>query len=127
MQVDTVSGAIYLDQITAETLGMESVSGAMRALSGRIGEVRCDTVSGSITLEPGADIRQIRAESVSGSIRVRLPENEGFTARYSTSDGRFNCDFPAQIKDKHEAVYGNGAARIDLSAVSGEIRIERLN
>lgn len=128
LTVESVSGETRLEQVTSDRLGVECISGSIRVTGSQVGELRCETVSGSVILEPGTTVQRIDVESVSGSVRVSLPETiSGFVARYSTVSGGFDCDFPVEIPQKNKAVYNGGGIDIEVSTVSGGIRIEKVS
>ena len=58
---------------------------------------------------------------------ITLPENEGFTARYSTMSGGFRTDFPVSGLGgkKGQAVYGSGKTQLEFSSTSGSISVKK--
>lgn len=125
MDVEAVSGRVELSRITAGEMDIEGVSGSVEIEDSELGELSCSMVSGKFTIEPGANVRRISAETISGTLRIILPENDGFTARYSEGSGRFSCDFPVEMTGKRTAVYNGGGAEFELETVSGSLRIEK--
>lgn len=143
VQIENVSGGIYLNEITADTLDIDTVSGGVEGnkitakevksnavsgkttLKGKIEKLRVETVSGGIDLTPGAKVREIRTESVSGGVNIHLPENEGFTADFDKVSGSFSSDFETSGK-KDTYTYKNGAIKIDAEAVSGGLHIYKV-
>lgn len=143
IELETVSGSIMLTSATCQSLRVNAVSGALRAgdlraatissenvsgrtqLQGIFEKVDCESVSGSILVDADHTLKKMEAESISGSIKLLLPENDGFTAKYSSASGGFHCnDFPVQIAEK-KAVYQDGGIDIRLSTVSGSMNIEK--
>ncbi len=109
--------------MTAQKLHTDNVSGSTR-VTGSIGEADMGSVSGGLTLAPGANLNKADLESVSGSATIELPENDGFSVRHSSVSGGFNCDFETSTS-KNSAVYKNGGADIDVETVSGGIKVVR--
>lgn len=125
LSLDGVSGAVSGTELYADTLGVDTVSGGV-TLGGVFGQVAFDGVSGGMELD--CNIRcpdSIVAESVSGDLLLRLPENQGFTVRHDSVSGNFQCEFPV-LGDKDEAVYNDGGAEIRLSTISGAIVLEKI-
>ena len=113
LSLDGVSGAVSGMELYADTLGVDTVSGGV-TLGGVFGQVAFDGVSGGMELD--CNIRcpdSIVAESVSGDLLLRLPENQGFTVRHDSVSGNFQCEFPV-LGDKDEAVYNDGGAEVRL-------------
>lgn len=125
VNVDAVSGRIALESVTADSLTVTGISGETRIEQSQIRNVNCELVSGSIYIEPGADVRELNTQTVSGSIRLILPEHAGFTARYNEGSGHFRCDFPVEMKGKRTAVYNGGGAEFEFSSISGSVSIEQ--
>lgn len=125
MDLETVSGRTRLSKLLVGSLSVDGVSGSLEIEKSELGEVECGMVSGTMRIEPGAGIRSIDASTVSGSIRITLPEIPGFTARYAEGSGRFKSDFPVEFPSKRTAVYGDGSAEFEFSTISGSIQIEK--
>ena len=81
-----------------------------------------NSTSGNIEVSLGG-IRQLEINATSGSIRAALPENPGFTARVSTTSGDVTCAIPAS-KEGDRYVCGDGSAKVEITATSGDVRIE---
>ena len=124
LDLETVSGGIRGENIQATELDLESVSGAID-ISGGFQEVSGNSVSGNLTLRSDICPRKVDAETVSGGVRLQIPENDGFTAQYHTTSGQFYSNFPTTA-EKKRAVYKNGGAEFSFDTVSGSIDIERL-
>ncbi len=98
-------------------------------LSGTIHQVVVKTVTGDITaeLQTMPDAKQL--ESVSGDIKVVLPENDGFTIQYKRMAGDLKSDFNlmTSLNSKSgNAVYRNGELRVYYyETISGDIKILR--
>lgn len=149
LDAGTVSGSLIVEGCSAEKLNAHSVSGTnscrgfsaekaeLTTVSGSLAahgnaeKFKVSTVSGSATLTVDQCPEKANLSSVSGSIKLRLPENAGFTADYSSSSGSFYTDFGAQIKTDGKrkksgrAVFGNGETKLDLHTTSGSLKILR--
>jgi DUF4097 and DUF4098 domain-containing protein YvlB len=125
MKVETVSGNIQIDNAAVEELKLEAVSGDINFI-GNADDVDAETVSGTINLTSHTCPHTLDFESVSGDIKLRIPENDGFELRLETVSGDFSCAFPT-TKERKEYVYKNGRADFKVETVSGDIKIERLD
>ena len=121
--VASVSGGITLEHMNANTVNIETVSGGA-SLSGVCERFQINTVSGdgrvSLTQMPKA----IQGNSVSGSLTITIPENDGFTAKLTSLSGSIHSDFGEGSGAKN-LVYKDGGATIQLSSISASITIHR--
>ena len=124
LNLETVSGGIRGENIQATELEMESVSGGID-ISGGFQEVSGNSVSGNLILRSDVCPRKVEAETVSGEVRLQIPENDGFIAQYHTTSGQFYSSFPTTT-EKNRAIYKNGGAEFSFDTVSGSINIEKL-
>jgi DUF4097 and DUF4098 domain-containing protein YvlB len=121
LEINTASGAVQAAKLRFEYVEANGVSGAI-ALGGDVQEIECASISGAIEITPGENVKKVEAESVSGEISIRLPEDKGFRAQYTSVSGLFSCAFEARF-DKNQAAYGDESAAIKLQTVSGAIQI----
>lgn len=104
LKIEIVSGETVCENLSCDTLDLESVSGSIR-YAGQVGSVDAETVSGDCTLVLPADI-------------------PGFTAKCDGLSGKVRCDFPGQLEDK-TVIYGDGSCHIKMDSVSGNLAIEK--
>jgi len=119
--MESVSGNIDAADITSSTLRAKTVSGRVEAKA-NIEKAKLNTVSGAVKLYTGKNVKDIAAGTVSGNILLGLPENDGFTVRYSSVSGGFHCEFPVEMSGKR-GNYKNGDRDISFETVSGSINI----
>lgn len=86
LTMEAVNGDIIAGRIHAEQCRAESISGDIE-ITGQWGQMKCETVSGTIRAFAGAETEQMDLETVSGNITLELTDNEGFTAAYGTVSG----------------------------------------
>ena len=113
------------------------------------GEVSAETVEGNVLLD-GVDARTVEISSVNGSLFFRgpfrnggvysfsthdgdvvigMPERPDVSVSVATFDGDFSSSFPVRLEQpRHRRrinfVLGTGAARLQLEAFDGSIRLE---
>lgn len=121
----TVSGDAYIDITSAEKLTVNSVSGDVTVTAGRLEEVETDAVSGDMKLHFARTPEKINADSVSGDLILRLPENAGFTANVDTVSGRVSGSLPMEKQGKSRYVCGNGSCDIRVDTVSGSVQLDK--
>ncbi|MCQ4894368.1 DUF4097 family beta strand repeat-containing protein [Anaerotruncus sp. DFI.9.16] len=122
-ELDTVSGSVRSSGLTAGSAETDSVSGPVQ-LEGSFGRIQYDTISGSFRVGSAICPERIEGSSVSGSVHITIPENDGFTADYDRVSGDFSSDFPT-TGDKGRRVYKDGGARFSFDTISGDISILR--
>ncbi len=127
LNASTTSGSLELKATTAQELHISTTSGSCQ-YTGAAQELKASTVSGELLADLTQCPAQAAMESVSGSVRLGLPENDGFTAVYSSVSGDFQSDFPTTGsvgKRDGTVVYGTGSAKLRFSTTSGEIAVSR--
>lgn len=128
LQLHTVSGTNSCKGFSAGKADLGTVSGSLKA-HGNAEKFKVSTVSGSASLMVDQCPEKATMHSVSGSLKIRLPENAGFTADFNSMSGSFNTDFPAQVstegkrKKSGRAVFGSGLTRIELHTTSGSMNV----
>jgi len=90
--------------------------------------VRANTASGNILVE-GEGQDSWRLSTASGNVTVRLPGQQGFTLHAHTVSGNVHTDREMTVQGtlgKHEleGKVGGGGFLLDVSTVSGSIRVE---
>lgn len=122
IDLETVSGNIEGANITANNIDAETVSGKIRWTDGSFQSVDAESVSGAINASFATMPSDIKVETVSGSMTLGLPENEGFKVDYDKVSGDFDCEFNVKI-NKNMAMYKNGVNKIKMNTVSGDMNI----
>lgn len=126
VRIDSVSGRVVLHECSADDVTVGSVSGAVEVYALQLKKLTATSVSGSQTLQMSCVPESIRAEAVSGSVTICLPENAGFTANADSVSGSVKGSMPmTRSGDRYTA--GNGECRISVETVSGGIRFDVLD
>lgn len=123
LSLSTVSGNIRCTETSARKLEMESVSGKVD-VDGTFNYVNSDSVSGNVTIRSASCPQEVDAESVSGEIRLSIPENSDFKAVMDSASGDLSCAFPGTMQRK-SVVVGNGTSKFEFDTVSGDVQIEK--
>lgn len=119
LSLETVSGNIQIGSLSAEKLDVSTVSGNTK-FSGAVPEISWESVSGSLTMTDTVYPREIKGESVSGDLYLKLPD-AGFTLKASTG-GEVSCDV-GTVKNGKSQVYGDGRTQISFHSVSGRLTL----
>ena len=103
-KVDTASGGLTVDEITAET-------------------VKVDNASGSISFGKIA-AEEVHIDSASGSIKLGLADQEaGAEIEYESISGSFKCNLPYEKSGKTYRI-GRGLMKVQIEVVSGSVTVE---
>lgn len=118
LDIGSTSGALAVDGGSYDTVQAGSVSGAVKLEAEKMQNVKASTTSGAIVISVDGMPDRIDANTVSGSVLLRLPENDGFTLDTDTVSGSVNNDF-AMAHD----MYKEGGSTVSVDTVSGSINI----
>jgi hypothetical protein len=127
LRASTGSGSVTLRQTAPGDVEVSTGSGTLE-LEGVHGAVRAQTASGNIRVE-GEGQDSWRLSTASGNVTVRLPSRQGFTLHAHTVSGRIDTAREMTVQgviNKHnlEGKVGDGGFMLDVSTVSGSIRVE---
>lgn len=110
VKAETVSGDLELDGGPFKSLAAESVSGDLRLLGVRL-----------------ATGGELRAETLSGEIAVRLGQVPDALVSLQTFSGAVRSDFGTDSASRREleTTLGSGKGRIELNSFSGDVYLGR--
>lgn len=111
IQAHSVSGDVRLEHLRASSLQANSVSGDI--------EAQLDALTGS---------GDLAFRSVSGDVTLSVPKDFAADLRMRTVSGELTSDFPVTLnggfgRRQIDARIGGGGRRLDISTVSGDVRI----
>lgn len=139
--LNTISGIIAVN-VESESLVTNSISGNTKIVktgkylncsttSGYVKiyspfqNINVGVVSGGIKLVIGSKTQTVKLSTVSGSIKIALRDNVGYTICSATVLGRIKNKYNNEMyKNGKNCVYGNGQVKISASTVSGSIKLE---
>ncbi len=136
VEFDGASGTCEFVNCTVDQLDIDTASGDIR-FGGSLSELDCDAASASFIAELTNLPRRMEMDSMSGNLDVTLPEDAGFTVTMDGMRKNFTTDFPTTCNSSHHQdhghsgcdqkthVHGNGACRIKMDAMSGEVIIRK--
>jgi len=144
----SISGSVYVEEITGDAklnttsgkVHAEGVKGSVEAhsVSGRVvlreislaEEIKAESISGSIKMQgelsPGGNYE---FKTISGGIRLDLPSKSDFELEANTMSGAVQCDFELKVsgkisRKKIHGVAGKGGTSLKVSSLSGGITIK---
>jgi DUF4097 and DUF4098 domain-containing protein YvlB len=127
LHATTGSGNVTLEQTAPGDVEVSTGSGSVE-LRGVHGSVRAQTASGNINVD-GEGSRSWRLGTASGGVTVRLPGRQGFNLHAHSVSGSIYTAREMTVQgtlSKHEleGKVGDGGFLLEVSTVSGPIRIE---
>lgn len=129
VDIRTKSGDVELRDMVVSGLSVDKISGDLD-FTGAVLSVQLKSKSGDTRLRTHSLPRALDIDSVSGDVRVILPENDGFSIQYRRISGDFKSDFSlmtslnsrkgvASYKGASEPVYTISTTSGDISVLRG--------
>jgi putative adhesin len=126
VRAETVSGDMRVEG-SPRVLVISTVSGEIVVPGSVRGTAQVTTTSGSVRLGLGREAGDVRVETVSGDLDVRLPAGSGAALDAHTTSGTIDASVPLQIgrATRHAltATVGPGGPALVLRSVSGDIHL----
>lgn len=124
-EIDTVSGRVTAENLTAASLECDTVSGDIKA-AGAIERFDLDSTSGSAQITTSVPLKTLETDTVSGDVTLTLPENSGFSLEFDTVSGDLDSELPLAKKNgKH--ICNDGTAKFEADSTSGDFTIKKFN
>lgn len=132
VRADTVSGSLEAQSVTG-TLRYNSVSGDLTVIDGSGSSVRADSVSGDmvVDVDPAGEPTDIRLNTVSGEVAIRLPHPADARVEANTASGAVSSAFDdLRVSGQWGAkqltgTLGAGTGTLKATTVSGSIALLR--
>ncbi|MBR7081794.1 MAG: DUF4097 family beta strand repeat protein [Oscillospiraceae bacterium] len=121
LSVDTVSSKCVVSDQGADKLYINTVSGKIEA-DGDFREIDADSVSGRVDITCGTLPDDMDIDTVSGGVRLTLPENDGFSVEFDSVSGDLKSDL-ALARFEERYTYKNGGPDFAVDTVSGDLNI----
>ena len=124
VRIDTGSGSVVAERITADRLSIDTGSGGVDIDVANVQDLSVDTGSGSVeAYEIACDNASI--DTGSGSVRLELVRMGRGRYDVDTGSGGIRVHLPRQISASFEADTGSGGISVDIEGVSLTRRQER--
>jgi hypothetical protein len=148
LQVTTISGDVTLEGGKVDGATVKTTSGEID-LDGAVGPLDLGTVSGDISVRDAHEAKLTLAttsgdidyegdlardganqlSTISGDVKLRLPDTSGFRLDASTVSGEMHSDFDLSGGQAGlgtlDGQAGDGGASVNVNTTSGEISLER--
>ncbi len=143
LDVDAASATVTIQNMSIQEVDFDGASGTCDFINCDFKELDIDTASGDITFQGWLDEldcdaasasvravfenvpRSIDMDSMSGDLDITLPENAGFTVTMDPMSSDFVSDFSYSQKGKNTYYRGDGACKISMDAMSGDVYVRK--
>ena len=129
IQCKTVSGELRIESLGSGHLTLKTTSGNINILD-ILGDLKIDSVSGNVNVEYKVFAQDINIKTISGKVKIGLPENAEFYLKTNTVSGEVDTDFPITIisfgkMNQLEGTVGKEDNKIIADTVSGDIYLKK--
>ncbi|MBP7175021.1 MAG: DUF4097 family beta strand repeat protein [Thermoclostridium sp.] len=129
VKLGSTSGSTTVRGGTTEKVTSTSISGSVN-MNLQEGSTELSTTSGGISVSFDKGFEDFKANSVSGSVTLQIPEDCEFKVNVNTISGDINCDdFSMKTlsseKNHLEAEVGDGESNIEVHTTSGSVNIHK--
>lgn len=119
--LNSTSGKIDAAVEHAVRLKMDTISGKLQAQLGEVKQAELNATSGNIIAAAKKPVDDLKIGTVSGPVNLTWPQSADVSAQLSTVSGQVSA--PAWGRDGSRYTYGSGAAKVNISTVSGNITV----
>jgi len=128
-QCKTVSGDLKIKSLGSDDLTINTASGEVNIMD-FTGNLKADLVSGDIDVGYRVFDNNVDIKTISGKVKIDLPQNAEFYLKTNTVSGEVVAKFPITIisfnkMNQLEGTVGTGDNRIIVDTVSGDIYINK--
>ena len=120
---DGASGTCEFENCTVEEIDIDTASGDIRFV-GSLKMLDCDAASASVFAVLTNVPNRLNMDMMSGDLNLTLPADAGFTLKMDAMSGDFTSQFQTKPVNGNQ-VAGDGACRINISALSGDVNIQK--
>ncbi|HCL90726.1 MAG TPA: hypothetical protein DHW70_05340 [Candidatus Atribacteria bacterium] len=125
----TVSGDLRIESLGSDNLTLNTTSGDVDIVDFS-GNLKADLVSGDIDVRYRVFDNNVDVKTISGEVKIDLPQNAEFYLKTNTVSGEVVARFPITIisfnkMNQLEGTVGTGDNRIIVDTVSGDIYINK--
>ena len=129
LQCKTVSGDLRIESLGSDNLTLNTTSGDVNMMDFS-GNLKADSVSGDINVGYRVFDNNIDIKTISGKVKIDLPQDAEFYLKTNTVSGEVVAEFPLKIisfnkMNQLEGTVGKGDNSIIIDTVSGDIYINK--
>lgn len=125
----TASGDLRIESLGSDNLTLNTTSGDVNIIDFS-GNLKADSVSGDINVGYRVFDNNVDIKTISGKVKIDLPQNAEFYLKTNTVSGEVVAKFPITIisfnkMNQLEGTVGTGDNRIIVDTVSGNIYLNK--
>ena len=120
---DGASGTFHFDNCTVRHLDVKTASGDV-IFTGSLSELDYSGMSANFQGTLHNAPKELKLDSMSGSLNLHLPHDCGFTMTGTSVSGHINSDFEVTHHD-NQMIHGDGACEIKVNTMSGDVNIRK--
>jgi lia operon protein LiaG len=127
VSIETGSGEVTATDLRTNQLSIDTGSGDIRVTNLMAPQVFLETGSGAVTADIGGEVWNVKVETGSGDVVLKVPPNIGAEVDIETSSGDIETDFEVAVtrhaRDHMTGRIGDGRGKIDIETGSGGIKL----
>ncbi len=124
VEVNGISQRVAIDEICCKSLELNGVTDCTMLSRCRMKHLESSSVDGNLEAVFDQLPEDIELNNVSGSIVFHIPSDAGMTIEMDGPKTRLHSDLPFR-KRGGDWVLGNGACKVEVSSVGGEIFVKQ--
>jgi lia operon protein LiaG len=127
VSIHTGSGEVTASDVRSSELSIDTGSGNIQVTALTAPQVALETGSGSVTADLAGEVWDVRVETGSGDVTLKVPPTLGAEVDIETSSGDIETDFAVEVtrhaRDHMTGRIGDGRGKIDIETGSGGIKL----
>ena len=127
VSIDTGSGEVTASDVRSGNLSIQTGSGDIQVTGLTTPNVSLEAGSGSVTADLSGEVWEVRVETGSGDVTLKVPPTLGAEVDIETSSGEIETDFAVEVtrhaRDHMTGRIGDGRGKIDIETGSGGIKL----
>jgi lia operon protein LiaG len=127
VSIETGSGDVTASSVNSNQLSVETGSGNIEATALTAPQVSLQTGSGSVAADLSGEVWNVKVETGSGDVTLKMPPTLGAEVDIETSSGDIETDFEVAVtrhaRDHMTGRIGDGRGKIAIETGSGGIKL----
>jgi lia operon protein LiaG len=127
VSIDTGSGEVTASDVRSSELSIDTGSGDIQVTGLVAPQLVLQTGSGSVVADVRGEVKEVRVDTGSGDVTLKLPPTLGAEVDIETSSGDIETDFSVSVtrhaRDHLTGTIGDGKGKIAIETGSGGIKL----
>ncbi len=117
LRLQTVGGFISSQQLNTQTMSLRTTSSKVE-MAGAFSDIDLNLIGRRVQIHSKGMLHSLKSTSTGSSVKVAIPENDGFICYVKKRSGTFHNDFPC-VDDQERMVYKNGGKSFEVDIRGG--------